>query len=375
MKMLNWSKQQIEGLDLIEKWFNDPDKKQVFRLFGYAGTGKSTLALEISKRVDGKTVFAAFTGKAAHVMKSKGCSDASTIHSLIYKLEEEPKDNEDLKFVLSMDSPIRFAKLVIIDEVSMVDETLGNDLLSFGVPVLVLGDPAQLPPVSGTGYFTNHKPDYMLTEIHRQAEDSPIIILANAVRLGQTLEYGEYGESRVIHRSELGRDDILKADQIIVGKNNTRHSFNNRIRQMKGITSEYPIIGEKLICLRNNKKKKILNGSLWNVIQDRNFKKANMGPFKDKITMLRVLSEDEGYPVNISVRNEFWRGDEEKLKWEDKKYCDDFTYGYALTCHKSQGSQWDNVTLFDESAVFRDDARRHLYTAITRAAKRITIVK
>lgn len=373
----NWSSQQVEALDKVTEWLKDKDGNQIFRLFGYAGTGKSTLAKEISSRVDGKALFAAFTGKAAHVMMKKGCIGASTIHSLIYKPidDEDTKKTGQPKFVLNHDSLVSTAKLLIVDEVSMVDEALGKDLMSFGTKILVLGDPQQLPPVNGTGFFTNHKPDVMLTEVHRQAENSPIIHMATVVRLGGQLEYGEYGDSRVIHRSDLERSYILDADQIIVGKNATRQAFNERIREIKGINSETPIIGEKLVCLKNNRKKRLLNGSIWYVKDPLTYKNDKLTDYlKDRINYFKLESEDDQYPVEVSVRKEFWRGHEDQLTWEMKKYTDDFTFGYALTCHKSQGSQWDNVMLFDESSVFREDASRHLYTAITRAAEKITIV-
>ena len=72
----------------------------------------------------------------------------------------------------------------MIDECSMVDAELGRDLMSFDVPVLVLGDPAQLPPIQGGGFFTEAEPDAMLTEVHRQAQDDPIVRLSMEVREG-----------------------------------------------------------------------------------------------------------------------------------------------------------------------------------------------
>ena len=116
---------------------------QIFRLFGFAGTGKTTLARHVAQWVDGKVLFAAFTGKAALVMRSKGCAGASTIHSLIYRTRES--GDEVPSFDLWDDAPASKASLIVIDECSMVDAELGRDLMSFGVPVLVLGDPAQLP--------------------------------------------------------------------------------------------------------------------------------------------------------------------------------------------------------------------------------------
>ena len=155
----------------------------IFRLFGYAGTGKTTLARHLAERVDGKVLFAAFTGKAALVMRSKGCERASTIHSLIYKPRESGE--EIPSFDLWDDAPASKAALIVIDECSMVDAELGRDLMSFGVPVLVLGDPAQLPPIQGGGFFTDAEPDAMLTEVHRQAEDNPIIRLSMDIREGR----------------------------------------------------------------------------------------------------------------------------------------------------------------------------------------------
>src|SRR4029079_19254726 len=122
-------------------------RASIFRLFGYAGTGKTTLAKHIAAGVDGKVLFAAFTGKAAMVMRHKGCERASTIHSLIYRPLDS--DSEVPSFELWDNAPAGNAKLIVIDECSMVDAELGRDLLSFGVPLLVLGDPAQLPPVQG----------------------------------------------------------------------------------------------------------------------------------------------------------------------------------------------------------------------------------
>src|SRR3954463_1748797 len=197
---------------------------QTFRLFGYAGTGKTTLVRHLAEAVDGKVLFAAFTGKAALVMRSKGCERASTIHSLIYKTRESGE--EVPSFDLWDESPAAKASLIVIDECSMVDAELGRDLLSFGVPVLVLGDPAQLPPIQGGGFFPEAEPDAMLTEVHRQAADDPIIHMSMAVREGERLEPGRYGESEVVRKAALDPARVLDADQALVGRNVTRRSYN-----------------------------------------------------------------------------------------------------------------------------------------------------
>ena len=169
----------------------------MFRLFGYAGTGKTTLARHVAEAVDGRGRLRRLHRQGrASVLRSKGCHDASTIHSLIYRSRES--DEGGPHFVLNRQSPASKADLIVIDECSMVDEELGRDLLSFGKPVLVLGDPAQLPPVKGGGFFTDAEPDVMLTEVHRQARDNPIIRLSMTVREGGRLPLGRHGESRVI---------------------------------------------------------------------------------------------------------------------------------------------------------------------------------
>src|SRR5215213_9080661 len=199
--MPSFSPQQGAALKSVSEWLNaKPGRNgtpQVFRLFGYAGTGKTTLARHIAEHVDGKVHFAAFTGKAALVMRSKGCQGASTIHSLIYRTLESGA--EIPSFTLWDDAPASKAKLIVIDECSMVDAELGRDLMSFGVPVLVLGDPAQLPPVQGGGVFTDGEPDAMMTEEHRQAQDDPVgrLLMEGRNRERRTLvECGVHSEVR-----------------------------------------------------------------------------------------------------------------------------------------------------------------------------------
>ncbi|HEX3859351.1 MAG TPA: AAA family ATPase, partial [Pseudolabrys sp.] len=222
--MTEFSSHQNDALRAVADWLKaKPGKNstpQVFRLFGYAGTGKTTLARHIADGADGDVKFAAFTGKAASVMRGKGCHGASTIHSLIYRARESGE--EIPSFDLWDDAPASKAELIIIDECSMVDAELGRDLISFGVPVLVLGDPAQLPPIQGGGFFTDAEPDVMLTEVHRQAQDDPIIRLSMDVRAGEYLEPGRYGESEVVRRDDLDPQRVLEADQVLVGRNATR---------------------------------------------------------------------------------------------------------------------------------------------------------
>lgn len=370
---MSWSPQQEAALKAAHKWLKAKTSPQIFRLFGYAGTGKTTLATELASGATGDVVFATYTGKAAMVLRSKGIPTASTIHSLIYSVKQDAVTGQPT-FVLNPDSEASTAGLIVIDECSMVDDQVALDLLSYGVKVLVLGDPFQLPPVKGTGFFTNADPDFMLTEVHRQAADNPIIRMSMDIREGRGLQFGDYGESRVILRRDLEQDEVTGADQVLVGKNRTRRAFNRRLRQLAGIDSPLPVPGDRLVCLRNNSEKSLLNGGLWDVIKSA----AANDNFPVPHIEARVKSIDPGgaaNPVDVSVPLAFFEGTEGDLHWKDRKPFDEFDYGYALTVHKSQGSQWDNVCLFDESGTFRDTADNWLYTGVTRAAERITVVR
>ncbi len=368
--MLAFSPQQDAALKAVADWLKvgpgQGNTPQVFRLFGYAGTGKTTLARHIAENVDGTVLFAAFTGKAALVMRRKGCEGASTIHSLIYRAVET--ETEVPMFELWDDAPAADAKLIVIDECSMVDAELGRDLLSFGAPLLVLGDPAQLPPIQGGGYFTEAEPEAMLTEVHRQAQDDPIVRLSMEIRAGRRLTPGDYGSTQVLRRDALDPQRVLDADQVLVGRNATRRAYNARMRERRGFEGALPVADDKLVCLRNNQRKGLFNGGLW-VVKER-------PRTRKQILSLRLRPDEEpnGRVVRVSVRPECFTGAIDKLDWQQRKRHDEFDFGYVLTVHKAQGSQWDDVVLFDESFAFPDSRERWLYTGVTRAAKRLTVV-
>ena len=368
--MAEFSPHQDAALRTVEAWLKSKPGRNgtppVFRLFGYAGTGKTTLARHIADGVDGKVLFAAFTGKAAAVMRSKGCERASTIHSLIYKALDSDASSRPSNCGTA--ARPRSAKLIIIDECSMVDAELGRDLLSFGVPLLVLGDPAQLPPIQGGGYFTEAEPDAMLTEVHRQAQEDPIVRLSMQVRNRLPIEPGDYGRTQVVHRSMLDPQRVLDADQVLVGRNATRRAYNARLRQRRGLEDPLPVSGDRLVCLRNNRKKALFNGSLWTVGE----RKVS----RSRLVTMRVAPDEatSRKPVKVSVRPECFDGSIETVPWPQRKPYDEFDFGYVLTVHKAQGSQWDSVVLFDKSFAFTEHQDRWLYTGITRAAKQLTLV-
>lgn len=343
------SAQQESAVSAVNEWCRST-AKPYFYLAGYAGAGKTTLAKSFAGILKKSTRYAAYSGKAAVVMRKNGCADASTIHSMIYKVEIDPETGQRT-FTKRDQSDLVGVGLIVIDECSMVDETIARDLLSFHIPILVLGDPGQLPPVGGTGYFTSGDPDFFLDEIHRQ----------------------DLGEVRIIGRDQVDADEVLAADQIIVGTNRSRTSYNARIRQLKGFLDPEPMAEEQLICLKNQHAEGLFNGGMWRVLER---KKRRKGHIDDNCIHMAVTSLDfeNTQPVDIKVRREFFEGRGAEVPWQERRGTQEFDFGYAITCHKSQGSQWPSVYLFDESATFASSRAQWLYTAVTRAAERITVV-
>ena len=217
--------------------------------------------------------------------------------------------------------------------------------------------------MEGAGFFTTDEPDFMLTEIHRQARDSPIIKMATIVRDGGRLQVGDYGDgSRVVHLHDYR---VEACDQILVGRNFTRRNINIGMREGYGRYGSYPLGGDKLVCLRNDFRRGFLNGSLW--IVERVIKASDDGPI-----VLRVVSEEGGAAaVTATTHAGFFNG----RPIPDPREYVNFDFGYALTVHKAQGSQWDDVVLHGEQNYLGADARRWLYTGLTRAAKRIIAIK
>lgn len=374
---MEWGAQQDNALSAVSNWMKNPGDKQVFRLFGYAGTGKTTLARHFAEGIS-RVAFGAYTGKAALVLRQKGCMNAATLHSMIYlpspkseadiaemreqlftlKLslqapeglmltDEEMANNQRVKFLqeqiedenarlqqprftLNRNSDVKSCDLIIVDEVTMVDQRMGEDLLSFGVPILVLGDPGQLPPVGGSGYFTKQKPDILLTEIHRQAKDDPILRLATQVRNKQPLTLGKYGKSEVITMAELKErtEQVQQMDMILCGRNKTRRTTNQRLRELAGIQEMYPVPGEQLVCLKNNAQEGLLNGGLWTVSEVQNYS-------DDLRRYMKVTSNDEPATADVGALSMIFRG-------EDTNLVDYFTiasahwfdFGSCLTVHK-----------------------------------------
>lgn len=400
---LTWTPHQQIALTLCAKFLKDP-AQQVFRLFGYAGTGKTTLAQHLAAQQDGLVLFAAYTGKAASVMRAAGCTGASTLHSLLYlpsegsraeveRLEallrtapghEVPELQYDLRqarikshrpqFTLNSASALATANLLVVDEVSMVDARMKADILSFGKKVLVLGDPAQLPPVSGEGgAFTSERPHWLMEQIRRQALDNPIIRWATAVREGHTLPFATEGPCRKVRKTSISAADLVhRGGQLLTGKNDTRRTLNQQARRLMGVAGPYPQKGEPLVCLQNDHSVGFLNGVTCVAASDAELMEDVL--IMDILYEGRVLNDVEVSPVPFDMYQDA-EAEAEEPSWARRQY-QRFDYGYCLTVHKAQGSQWPRVTVCDDGFAKRSptDRRRWLYTAITRAQTELEIV-
>jgi len=409
---------QENAKNLINEWFFNTDD-QVFVLSGYAGTGKTFLIDYVVRevlrlKIGTEAVFVSPTGKAAANLVRNG-TVAGTVHSLIYVRDDEEFDvdengeiieRKELSFIKrqKIDEKI---KLIIIDEASMINETVLIDLLSFNVKCLFCGDGAQLPPVNGTCPLLVN-PHYTMREIVRQAADNPIIQVATMAREGQPIPYGNYGDKVcVIRKDALTKAErkrlFLKADQILCGRNKTRVALNEEIREYKGIEKDQllPTEGEKLICTLNDWEKPLDKGEQFYLVNGIiGTAKEIQESFDDLASMYfqadfmenevkvpfdtgiftngkyrhlygeRAITLANGAVVhegNFALLHQFKAVAEEPI-------CR-FEFAYAVTCHKAQGSEFDFVIVFDESWAFGEEKSRWLYTAITRAREKLLIIR
>lgn len=273
-----------------------------------------------------------------------------------------PKDLIEVAplFELKEENPARTADLIVIDECSMVSAGVFKDLLSFNIPVLAQGDRFQLPPVKAQSFLHDKKADFELTEIHRQAKDSPIIHLATLARQGKPISVGQYGNC-LVTRESLEKE-ALEADQILIGTHKTRWRINDLCRKIQGKTSLFPEIGEKVLCRHNDNNRNLLNGEQYIV----NFIR------EQQHDLLIGLEDEEGNDRGVMpAHKEYFLKKEPNPYTKSKKVCLD--YSSAVTVHSAQGSQYPSVYVVDESNKFGADASRHRYTAFTRPSEKLVV--
>lgn len=364
------TQEQQRAVDAIVVWHRKALARKaplVFRLTGPAGTGKTTIAAVATRKIGVHTAYAAVTGKAAAVMREKGMP-AQTLHSLIY---QPPVHNADQLSFVQNGTGLQGFDLLHLDEASMVDNEVGEDLLSFGVPILAIGDQHQLPPINSNGFLLRRSqkwPEANLRKIHRQAAQSPIIQIATRIREGKPLKPRRWSRHvKVTTRTPTLRE-LSEADQIVCGRNNTRRQLNSVIKRYRGFgTQPLPRGGEKFICVQNDHRRGLINGTPLKLL--------NVGPTDSTRTFFiaDVVRDDGAMLPRVRIATAPFLSPNRKLDFSDGLVKVD--YAYAITCHKAQGSEWDSVIVFDESDIFGADKRRWLYTAVTRARNELLLVQ
>jgi len=388
------TKKQEQGLKTcIEKYING---EKYCVISGYAGAGKSTLVKFIVQNLPGinpgeDVVYACYTGKAAQVLLKKGNKNVLTLHKLLYESIPKP----DGTFFRIPKATIDY-KVVIVDEVSMAPKQLMELLFSHNVFIIALGDPFQLPPVDknqDNGLLNN--PDVFLDEIMRQALDSEIIRLSMQVRNKESFDYSVGSDVIVMPKKDLNTGVLKWADQILVGTNATRVAINNKMRDLMGRGNK-PENGDKVICLRNywdrlaTNYDPLVNGTIGYI--DEVYETYNRVPGWAGNDIIKVLNAK--FTSDSDADFGFLQMDEKQIltgercldfkkiykltsNWRTAHLVPmEFTYGYAITVHKSQGSEWDNVCVLEESFPFdREEHARWLYTAITRASSKLVLVR
>lgn len=386
--MVQLTKDQKDALNTLFSWFNSKQKSPFITLGGYAGTGKTTVIALLRKllNVDHKTLkvsFCSYTGKGAQVLKDTlikldsvySQDTVGTIHSLIYSPYIDGNGEIlgwNLKDELKTD-------LIIVDEASMVDQKVWLDLVSYGIPIIAVGDHGQLPPINDSFNLLS-KPMLRLEQIHRQASENPIIALSLIARETGYIPAREYSEKVVKysyeeHEAQDALEDAIRGYNtdtlILCGYNNTRLRVNSFVRQEQGFELEEPQPGDRVICLRNNHEKEIFNGMQGDLT---NIFPLNEEWYHAEIEMDMSLKPYEGRiakkQFNSAIPLNFTKNRRDTVKG------DLFDFGYCLTVHKAQGSEANKVILFEERFKKASDEvwKRWLYTGVTRAIDELFII-
>ena len=393
------NEKQKNGLTLALQRYKNKEKYTV--IAGYAGAGKSTLVRFIIEELktygvkETDVCFACFTGKAAQVLLKKGNKNVITLHKLLYK--SIPKESGGFVRIPNPSIPY---KIVVVDEVSMAPKTLMDLLFKHNVYVICLGDPFQLPPVDKKE--DNHlldAPHIFLDEIMRQAQESEIIQLSMAIRENYPIEAFQGKEVQILNKEELNTGMLTRADQILVATNATRVSINTQMRKLLNF-GEKPQDGDKIICLRNywdcfsDNEEPLVNGTigiLKNSFLTKRYLprivKSTDGLSHIDLIMGDFISDSGMYFHSLEMDKKMIDTGEFSLDWKtifklskNLRTRDipplEFTYGYAITCHKAQGSEWDKVLVIEEKFPFdRIEHARWLYTAVTRSSEKLVLVR
>ena len=390
------TRKQSEGLLIAIDRYKARKKYTV--ISGYAGSGKSTLVRFIIEALDADendVCYCAFTGKAAEVLHKKGNKNACTLHKLLY--ESIPKPDGGF---IRKPKPFIGYKIVVVDEISMAPKTLIDLLFTHDVYIICLGDPGQLPPIEKdeNNHLLDH-PHVFLDEIMRQAQESEIIQLTMKIRNGESIDYYDGKEVKIIPYSQLNTGVLQWGDQILTATNAKRQTINNQMRQLLNYPN-HPVDGDKMICLRNYWEDfsvggdPLINGTIG--ILKNSFQTWRQIPpiVRSSIKKFDVLTSDLMIPDTndmydlVDMDQKMILTGEKCCGWQlsyrlgklRPKYGDivpkEFAYAYAITIWKAQGSEWNNVVVLEEPFPYdKETHKRAMYTAATRASKRLVWVR
>jgi len=402
------SEEQSKILDAVLEWFRE-GYTNVVTIVGYAGTGKTTLMAHIASKIRRnkdlgrsgakRIAFCAFAGKAAFVLENKlmefgnltAVDYVGTIHGLLYSPVYKRKHGKKIIVGWKL-KPELDVDLIVVDEGSMVSKTIWDDLRAYGIPIIICGDHGQLPPI-GPKFDLLANADHQLVTIHRQALNNPIIKLSVNIRRTGCIPPGYFNKSvfkldwndpqcQKIYDQISWQDDGKDIIQLC-GFNNTRVGLNNKIRTILDFKLKNPYPGERVMCLKNNHNTGIKNGMLGTVVWAYNAGKdlydltMNMDGYDDELHS--CLAHRDSFAksnYNDVMEIDFKRKYAKEMKHHDQKDIDLFDFGYATTVHKSQGSEWPKVVLFEQRNRYQSDQdyARWLYTAATRAKEKLFII-
>ena len=387
--------EQEQALKIILNKYKNHEK--YVTICGYAGVGKSTLAKFAIEALDvspEKVAYATYTGKAAEVLRKKGNPNAMTLHKLLY--DSIPRQGGGFiripKKTLDYD-------VVLIDEISMAPKSMLEMLLKHNVFCIFMGDNFQLPQIDKNEAhdFLQH-PDIFLSTVMRQAAESEIIQLTMKIRNGEDIPFMHGKEVIVAPKAELVTGHLTWTDIIICATNKTRHNMNRQKRELlgySGVLEENESLLIKCnyweVCNKNGDA--LVNGSIGtikNVFESfRRIPSYVKSDIRDMPTIVGEFISDDGVSFgNIEFDKNFLLKEEPCIDWRTsyqlgklKNKIGDIipkqaTYGYAITGHCSQGSQWDKVLVIEESFPFdKVEHARWLYTCCTRPTSRLVLIR
>ena len=390
---IEFNRGQIDLSNALCDW-HQKMYKPIFVYTGPPGSGKTTVIFHFVKRLNisiKNVVGLALTGKAVGRLALTGIP-SQTIHSFAYKptmtllydenanplLHPDGTQKMGWRFVLK-DSIPEGIKLIVVDELSMVNDNIMEDLLSLAIaqniPIIGMGDIDQLPPIYGINSYML-RPDFYLTEIMRQAANNPIIRLSQAALRGIPFECGTYGTSRILREIEFGKNLLTDYDCIICSKNETRDKVNDHIRfNILGRHDRNPVVGDKVICRQNNRDrvvdgKYLTNGTVgWIDYIDRSSVTKN----KINVDFIPDYNVNEVFS-NLELDRRYITMDYDDRKEYGLSSYEKFEYGHIITAHSSQGSEYNRLLYIDEPFGSRELVRKIRYTAISRAVKSVDIV-